>query len=112
MPDNSPIDPHDYAATLSREVGAQEQRKLAARRVDAQAVWSGFGMFGLIGWSVAAPTVLGALAGIWLDKRHTGVRSWTLILLIVGLSFGCFNAWHWVTKADRDIHSTGGKDIE
>ncbi|HEY5101272.1 MAG TPA: AtpZ/AtpI family protein [Steroidobacteraceae bacterium] len=112
MPENPPLGAHDHATTLSREVGAQEERKLAARRVDARAVWSGFGMFGLIGWSVAAPTVIGALAGVWLDKRGRGVHSWTLALLIVGLAIGCFNAWHWVSKEDRDIHSAGGEDID
>jgi F1F0 ATPase subunit 2 len=39
-------------------------------------------MMGLIGWSVALPTVLGALLGLWLDKRHTGQHAWTLALLV------------------------------
>ena len=29
-------------------------------------------MMGLIGWSVAVPTLLGAALGIWLDKHHPG----------------------------------------
>jgi ATP synthase protein I len=68
-------------------------------------VWSGFGMFGLIGWSVAAPAVLGALAGMWLDKRRAGIHSWTLALLIVGLCIGCANAWHWIAKEEKEIHA-------
>ncbi len=58
-------------------------------------------MMGLIGWSVAIPTVLGAVLGLWLDKRHMGQHSWTLSLLVAGLLLGCFNAWHWVAKEDR-----------
>ena len=27
-------------------------------------------MTGLIGWSVAIPTLLGAALGMWLDKHH------------------------------------------
>jgi ATP synthase protein I len=27
-----------------------------------------------------------------------------LALLVVGLCLGCFNAWHWVDKEDKDIH--------
>lgn len=93
-------------ATLSQEVGAQENRKLKAQRGSARGVWSGFGMFGLIGWSVAAPTLLGALLGLWLDKRRPGSHSWTLSLLVVGLCVGCANAWHWVAKEDKAIRAS------
>jgi ATP synthase protein I len=61
-------------------------------------------MSGLIGWSVAVPTVGGILLGLWLDSRHPGSRSWTLILLAAGLVTGCANAWHWVTQQDRAMH--------
>ena len=53
--------------SLSQEVGAKAARKLRARRNSAQGVWFGLGMMGLIGWSVAIPTLLGAALGIWLD---------------------------------------------
>ena len=46
--------------SLSQEVGAKAARKLKARRKSAPGVWFGLGMMGLIGWSVAIPTVLGA----------------------------------------------------
>jgi ATP synthase protein I len=87
--------------TLAEQVGAKAARKLKARRNPAQGVWFGLGMMGLIGWSVAIPTVLGAALGIWLDKQHPGEHSWTLVLLVAGLGIGCLNAWHWVAKEDR-----------
>ena len=59
---------------------------------------------GLIGWSVALPTLLGAALGLWLDKHYPGGHSWTLALLAAGLVLGCFNAWRWVAKEDREIH--------
>jgi ATP synthase protein I len=62
------------------------------------------GLSGLIGWSVAVPTLLGTMLGIWLDGRHPGVHSWTLTLLLVGLAVGCLNAWHWVTQEDKAMH--------
>jgi ATP synthase protein I len=62
-------------------------------------------MFGLIGWSIAGPTVLGTLAGLWLDKHHTGSHSWTLALLVAGLCLGSLSAWHWVAKEYRQIHA-------
>jgi len=88
-------------AAFSREVGTKADRKLEARRNPTPGVWFGLGMMGLIGWSVVVPTLLGAALGIWLDNRHPGSHSWTLMLLFIGLAIGCVNAWHWVAKEDR-----------
>jgi ATP synthase protein I len=90
---------------LSTEVQAQEARKLRAQQRAAKSVWFGFGMSGLIGWSVATPAVAGALLGLWIDKRHPSVHSWTLALLAAGLVIGCVNAWHWVDKENRAIRA-------
>jgi ATP synthase protein I len=92
-------------ATFAREVGAKETRKLKAQRKVTRTVWSGLGMMGLVGWSVAVPTLLGAALGVWLDKRYPGIHSWTLTLLIVGLFIGCLNAWHWVAKEDKEMRA-------
>jgi ATP synthase protein I len=97
-PENKPLKPKP---ALSREVGAKAARKLRAQRHVTRTVWFGLGMMGLIGWSVAIPTLLGAALGIWLDNRHSGSHSWTLMLLVIGLAIGCLNAWHWVSKEDK-----------
>jgi hypothetical protein len=52
---------------------------------------------------------LGAALGLWLDKHHAGKHSWTLALLVAGLAIGCFNAWHWVSKEDKEMHEEQGK---
>ena len=88
---------------FSREVGIKATRKLKARRHAHQGIWFGLGMMGLIGWSVVVPTLLGAALGLWLDKRHPGFHSWTLALLVAGLVIGCLNAWHWVSKEDKEM---------
>lgn len=88
---------------LSQEVGAKAARKLRAQRHVTRTVWFGLGMMGLIGWSVVVPTLLGAALGIWLDNRHPGRHSWTLMLLVIGLVLGCLNAWHWVAKEDKEM---------
>ena len=90
-------------SAFGREVGAKAARKLRARRNPTQGVWFGLGMMGLIGWSVVVPTLLGAALGIWMDNRHSGNHSWTLMLMVIGLCLGCFNAWHWVAKEDREM---------
>lgn len=90
---------------LSQEVGTKAARKLKAQRHKTQTVWFGLGMMGLIGWSVAIPTLLGAALGLWLDKYYAAPHSWTLTLLFIGLIIGCVNAWHWVNKEDRAIRA-------
>jgi len=96
----------------SQQVGEKAARKHKAQRHVTQTVWSGLGMMGLVGWSVAVPTLLGAALGLWLDKHYPGSHSWTLMLLAAGLGLGCFNAWHWVTKEDREMHEQEGDNHE
>jgi ATP synthase protein I len=97
--------------TFAQQVGAKAARKLKAQRHPPR-VWSGLGMMGLIGWSVAIPTLLGAWLGLWLDKRHWGGHSWTLALLVAGLVVGCLNAWHWVAQEERALRGPGADDDE
>ncbi len=97
------------AAQFSQEVALQATRRLKARKAGKN-VWFGFGMFGLIGWSVVVPTLLGAMLGIWLDGRYPGTHSWTVTLLIVGLFIGCGSAAHWVNKESREMLEEEAKD--
>ena len=97
---------------LSQKVGAKAARKLRARRHVTRTVWFGLGMMGLIGWSVVVPTLLGAGLGIWLDNRHPGSYSWTLMLLVIGLAIGCLNAWHWVAKEGKEMREEQEDDDE
>jgi len=95
---------------FSEQVRAKAARKFKAQRHVTRTVWSGLGMMGLVGWSVAMPTLLGAALGIWLDEHFPGGHSWTLPLLAAGLALGCFNAWHWVDKEGREIREQEADD--
>ena len=88
---------------FSRQVGAQAARKLKAQRGAKKSIWFGLGMSGLIGWSVTVPTLIGAALGIWVDKHYPSRFSWTLMLLLLGLIIGCFNAWHWVASEYKEM---------
>jgi ATP synthase protein I len=94
---------------LGRAIGAKAGRKLRAQG-QSQTVWFGLGMMGLIGWSVAVPTLLGVALGLWLDRNHPGGRSWTLACLAAGLAIGCLNAWHWVGQQDREMGEDRGDE--
>lgn len=106
-PKNPPHRPDQSHATLSQQVGAQADRKLRARQ-GTPGVWFGLGMMGLIGWSVAVPTLAGAALGLWLDQRYPSGRNWTLALLLGGMTVGCLNAWHWVAREDKAMQGKPG----
>ena len=100
------------APDFTAQVGTRAARKLKARRHASQGVWFGLGMIGLVGWSVVVPTLLGAALGLWLDEKHPGAHSWTLALLVAGLTIGCLNAWHWVAKEDKAMRDEQEADDE
>ena len=110
MPENSEPTSENRRAAFSRKIAAMEARKLKAKRQGVQGIWLGLGMFGLIGWAVTIPTLLGAMLGIYIDGHYPGTHSWTLSLLIIGLFMGCLNAWHWVTKEEKAIRE--GEDYK
>lgn len=103
MSEEPEVKSSDGRTEFSHRVGERAARKLKAQRQITQTVWSGLGMMGLVGWSVAIPTLLGAALGLWLDRSYPGDHSWTLALLAIGLALGCVNAWHWVAKEGREI---------
>jgi ATP synthase protein I len=88
--------------SVADAVGRKAERKLRARRTGRRGVWFGLGMFGLVGWAVALPTVAGAALGLWLDAHVHSRVSWTLTLLLVGAVLGSLNAWYWVERESRD----------
>lgn len=95
---------------MSAQVAAKAQRKRQAQRNPTQGVWMGLGLMGMVGWSVVVPTLVGAALGQWLDRHYPGGRSWTLALLVAGLTLGCLNAWHWVAKEDDAMHKKDSTD--
>lgn len=92
----------DHDETFRRTVRDKAARKRRARdRRDD--VWFWLGMFGLVGWSVATPTLAGVALGVWIDERTDTTVSWTLTLLVVGLAVGCGIAWYWIhQESHRD----------
>ena len=87
---------------VTEAVGRKAARKLRARRTGRRDVWFGLGLFGLVGWAVALPTVAGVALGLWLDARFPSRVSWTLSLLFLGALLGSLNAWYWVKRESRD----------
>lgn len=99
-PDESPVHaPHE----LSEEIGTREVRKIRARGTKDRTLVMGVGMFGVVGWSVAIPTLIGIVLGLWFDRRWPGRFSWTLALLLAGVTLGCLSAWYLISLERQAI---------
>lgn len=97
--------------SLSDVVSRKQRRRLESRGRPERTIWFGLGMFGLIGWSVAIPALVGIAAGVWIDHRWPSRYSWTLMLLIGGVCLGCMNAWRWIRQEGRVDGTLDGPDI-
>lgn len=87
---------------FERRIQRREVRLRRARSRPDRTLWVGLGAFGLVGWTIALPTLLGTLVGLWLDGRMgSGVR-WTLGLMMVGLIMGGTNVWTWLEQQRRE----------
>ena len=87
---------------MDEAIGQRAARKRRARKAAQRSVWFGFGMFGLVGWAVALPAIVGVAVGLWLDLKLQTKLSWTLALLLAGIAVGCLNAWYWISRESRD----------
>ena len=95
---DDPKDDRDPRREFAEQVDRKAGRRLDARRRPDRAAWFWLGMFGLVGWSVAVPTLIGVALGLWIDRSWESDVSWTLTLLFVGVVLGCWNAWRWVRR--------------
>lgn len=88
----------DQASDHIRRRAEQMQR---SRRAPAYSPLQGLSAFGVIGWSVALPTVAGALLGLWLERVAPQKFSWPIALMLGGLVLGLLVAWDWVARENR-----------
>jgi len=81
-----------------REVERKEERARRAREAGDRTIQYGFGAFGVVGWSIVVPTLVGVALGAWLDARAGGGIRYTLSLMTAGLLIGMVNAWNWMQR--------------
>lgn len=87
---------------FQRQVEEKARRKIKARREKGRSPLFWLGTFGLVGWSVAIPALVGIAVGIWVDRHWPSPYSWTLMGLLLGMVTGCLNAWYWIQKERRE----------
>lgn len=104
MKSPDPLDPkphNSHHAAFEQQVSQKSKQKVKARQEGDRSIWAGLGLFGMVGWSVMIPILLGISLGIWIDRRFPSPYSWTLMLLFVGVVLGCWNAWYWIQREQR-----------
>lgn len=87
---------------MTETVSRKAERRVNAQRKKEHSIWFGMGMFGLVGWTIAIPTVAGLALGLWIDKRWPSRFSWTLMCLVAGVAAGCLMAWRWIKEESRE----------
>lgn len=84
------------------DIGRDAARKKAARDDPGPSPLRGIGVFGMIGWAIAVPTVGGAFLGLWLDRVRPQDFSWTIALILGGVVIGGLLAWGWIDREKGD----------
>lgn len=85
----------------SRQIRRRAERMQQQRSRRQESPLRGFSAFGAIGWSIALPTVAGALLGLWLDRIAPQRFAWPLALMLAGLVVGILVAVEWVGRENR-----------
>ena len=97
-------DPHpDKSADLATDAIARRAARMkSTREAPGPSPLRGFGTFGMIGWSIAVPTVGGAFLGLWLERVAPQSFSWPIALILGGVVLGAFIAAAWINKEGGD----------
>lgn len=100
-PDSKPPDskpPGPKSDRSARDIARHAQRMKSTRDHPPPSPLRGISTFGMVGWSIAVPTVGGAFLGLWLDRAAPQTFSWTIALILGGVVLGAFIAGAWISK--------------
>jgi ATP synthase protein I len=94
---------NDSKEKFKREIAKKQARRIKGRKQKNSGLWYGFGVFGIVGWSVMIPFLVFLFLGIMIDLKYPGKISWTITFILIGIVIGCLNAWYWIKKEREKI---------
>jgi ATP synthase protein I len=95
VPDENDRDPMQGSVEL-------RQRRETRWRVEGERpLWRNLSMIGALGWLIVVPTLIGALAGRWLDGQSSGGIFWTVSLIFAGAVLGFAMAWRRMKREEQ-----------
>lgn len=78
---------------LDEAVRRHEERRRQWEEHGERPMALNLAMIGSLGWLIVLPTLLGILAGRWIDRLADSGIFWTGACLMIGLALGCVLAW-------------------
>ncbi len=94
----NPENDQDNKSEFRDSIASREKRRIRAEKKRDVDTWSALGVMGVVGWTVALPTVIGSFLGLWMDYMWPYKVSWTLTMLGAGLFIGCVFAGLWLKR--------------
>lgn len=84
---------------MLRQSVERQAKRMKRSEHDRPTLLSQTAFLGTLALMIVIPVVLGAYAGLWLDKFSRGYSvKWTIALIILGLIAGGFNAWRYIRE--------------
>lgn len=92
-------EPHNHGPNnMKRAVQLRQERSRRWTEEGERPLWKNLSMVGALGWLIVAPTLLGVLAGRWLDDTFgTGIL-FTGALIFIGVVTGGALAWQRINS--------------
>jgi ATP synthase protein I len=87
------------AEQLADAVRKRRERRDRWLAEGPRALLRNLGMVGALGWLVVVPTVAGALAGRWIDRRTGAGIFWSATCIFAGVVLGGWLVWQKVNKS-------------
>jgi ATP synthase protein I len=94
----SPTEPNHGHEQMRRAVHLRQQRSARWAKEGERSIWQNMSMIGALGWLIVVPTLLGVLAGRWLDRVFDSGIFWTAALIVLGVAVGSYLAWQRINK--------------
>jgi len=79
-------------------VDKRQRRRETWKREGERSLWQNLSMVGALGWLVVVPTLLGVLAGRWLDTKFGTGIFYSGALIFLGVAFGSWLAWKRIDR--------------
>jgi ATP synthase protein I len=84
---------------LDEAVRRRRERRARADRDSRRSIGADLARAGALGWTIVLSALIGIYAGRWLDRRlGTGI-TFTLALLLAGVTAGCVLAWQRLNRS-------------
>lgn len=99
MKDEKPQEEKEDASAAAIRQRTERMQKTRNDKGPKYSSLSGLSVFGVIGWSIAIPTVAGAFLGMWLNRVTPQSFSWPIALILGGVVIGAIGAWRWIEKS-------------